>query len=53
MTKEETLSVDHDSWFRALVQEAIDDPCPGIPQDVVRQEVLAIIHRIAAGTARQ
>jgi len=26
---------EQDSWFRAKVQEAMDDPRPGIPHDVV------------------
>jgi DNA-damage-inducible protein J len=25
----------HDAWFRAKVQEALDDPRPGIPQEKV------------------
>lgn len=25
----------HDAWFRAKVQEALDDPRPGIPQKKV------------------
>jgi len=25
----------HDAWFRAKVQEALDDPRPGIPHDQV------------------
>jgi len=26
---------EHDAWFRAQVQEALDDPGPGIPSDEV------------------
>jgi antitoxin (DNA-binding transcriptional repressor) of toxin-antitoxin stability system len=26
---------DHDAWFRAQVQEALDDPHPGIPSEEV------------------
>jgi len=39
---------EHDAWFRAKVQEALDDPRPGIPHDVVMDEARAIIDRIAA-----
>jgi len=28
-------AVGHDAWFRAKVQEALDDPRPGIPQKKV------------------
>lgn len=28
-------SAAHDAWFRAKVQEALDDPRPGIPEDEV------------------
>lgn len=28
-------SADYDRWFRAKVQEALDDPRPGIPGEVV------------------
>ncbi|MGA9640174.1 MAG: hypothetical protein WBQ72_02165 [Terriglobales bacterium] len=38
---------EHDAWFRAKVQEAIDAPRPGIPQDAVMDETRAIIDRIA------
>jgi DNA-damage-inducible protein J len=27
---------EHDAWFRARVQEALDDPRPGIPDEQVR-----------------
>ncbi len=39
---------EHDAWFRAKVQEAIDDPRPGILHDAVMAETRAIIDRIAA-----
>ncbi|MFI5102945.1 MAG: hypothetical protein ACHP9V_06210 [Terriglobales bacterium] len=39
---------EHDAWFRAKVQEAMDDPRPGIPHDVVMDETRAIIDRIVA-----
>ena len=39
---------EHDAWFRAQVQEALDDPRPSIPHDVVMEEARAIIDRIAA-----
>jgi DNA-damage-inducible protein J len=30
-----TPADEYDAWFRAKVQEALDDPRPGIPGDVV------------------
>jgi predicted transcriptional regulator len=39
---------EHDAWFRAKVQEALDDPRPGIPHDVVMDDIRAMIDRIAA-----
>ena len=39
---------EHDQWFRAQVQEALDDPQPGIPHETVMAETRAIIDRIAA-----
>jgi hypothetical protein len=33
----------HDVWFRARVQEALDDPDPGIPHDQAMAELQAII----------
>jgi predicted transcriptional regulator len=39
---------DHDAWFRANVQEALADPRPGIPHDVVMDDTHAIIDRIAS-----
>ena len=41
----------HDEWFRAKVQQALDDPRPGIPHDVVMNETRAIIDRILAEKA--
>lgn len=38
---------EHEAWFRASVQKAIDDPGPGILHDVVMDETRAIIDRIA------
>jgi DNA-damage-inducible protein J len=51
MAKEHALPGDYDSWFRARVQEAMDDPRPGISQEVVRDEMRAIIDQIAARKA--
>ncbi len=31
----------YDAWFMAQVQQAIDDPRPGIPADVARQHFAA------------
>jgi hypothetical protein len=42
---------EHDAWFRAKVQQALDDPRPGIPNDVVMDETRAIIDRIVAEKA--
>lgn len=33
----------YDRWFRAKVQEAIDDPRPGIPHDQVMARMDALI----------
>lgn len=33
-----TADEEYDAWFRAMVQEALDDPRPGIPGDVVEAE---------------
>ncbi|OCJ36809.1 stability determinant [Serratia sp. 14-2641] len=33
----------YDRWFRAKVQEALDDPRPGIPHDEVMAEMEVII----------
>ncbi len=33
----------YDAWFRAKVQEAIDDPRPGIPHDEVMARMQALI----------
>ncbi len=39
----ELLATDeaYDAWFRAKVQEALDDPRPGIPDEEVRAEFAA------------
>jgi DNA-damage-inducible protein J len=33
----------YDTWFRAKVQEALDEEGPGIPHDVVMQEMRELI----------
>jgi hypothetical protein len=33
----------YDQWFRAKVQEALDDPRPGIPHDQVMAKMDALI----------
>ena len=43
---------EHDTWFRAEVQEALDAPLAGIPHDAVMDETRAIIDRIAAAHAK-
>jgi len=40
-TEEEAAS--YDRWFRAKVQEALDDPRPGIPHDEAMAQVAAIV----------
>lgn len=35
----------YDQWFRAQVQDAIDDPRPSIPHDQVMADVRALIER--------
>jgi predicted transcriptional regulator len=44
---------EHDAWFRAEVQRALDDPSPGTPHDSVMTETRAIIDRIAAAKGRE
>jgi len=39
---------EHDEWFRAEVEKAIDDPRPGIPHEQVMKEARARIDRVAA-----
>lgn len=41
-------SAAYDKWFRAQVQEAIDDPRPSIPHEQVMTETRALIDRIVA-----
>jgi predicted transcriptional regulator len=43
---------EHDAWFRAQVQQALDDPRPGIPHDAVIAETRAIIDRITGKKVR-
>lgn len=33
----------YDVWFRAKVQESLDEPGPGIPHDQVMAEIQAIL----------
>lgn len=42
----------YDRWFRAKVQEALDDPRPGIPHDEVMAEMEAIIAEAEARMRR-
>jgi predicted transcriptional regulator len=39
---------EHDAWFRAEVQKALNDPRPAIPHEQVMREARATIERIAA-----
>ena len=50
-TQEEADS--YDRWFRAKVQEALDDPRPGIPHDEVMARMDARIAQIKAMRAVQ
>ena len=43
---------EHDAWFRAKVEEALNDPRPGIPQDEAMDEARFVIERIAAVKSR-
>ncbi|MGC2620906.1 MAG: hypothetical protein WA414_17825 [Acidobacteriaceae bacterium] len=36
-------SEEHDAWFKAEVQKALDDPRPGIPHEDVMRKVRAMI----------
>ncbi|WP_347259056.1 hypothetical protein [Methylocaldum sp.] len=40
-------AADHDRWFRAQVQAALDDSRPGIPHDDVMAELKATLDRLA------
>ncbi|MDC7683636.1 hypothetical protein PQU92_10130 [Asticcacaulis sp. BYS171W] len=42
-------SSDYDAWFRQQVQDALDDPRPGIPHDEVMAMMDTEIARHAAG----
>ena len=53
MASQDSPSADaYDAWFRAKVQEALDDPRPGIPHEVVMRETRALIDEIAARQQR-
>ena len=38
---------DHDAWFRAQVQAALDDPRPSVPHDAMMERTRAVIDAIA------
>jgi DNA-damage-inducible protein J len=42
----------HDAWFRAMVQEALDDPHPGLPHEEVEAKFKEL-HRKALNKAKQ
>jgi len=44
----EAQEAEYTAWLRAKVQEAIDDPCPGIPHEVVMAEMYAVIEKAEA-----
>ncbi|MDR3678250.1 MAG: antitoxin of toxin-antitoxin stability system [Acidobacteriota bacterium] len=43
---------EHDAWFRAEVQKALDDPRSSIPHDAVMNETRAIIDRLTGKKLR-
>jgi predicted transcriptional regulator len=43
---------EHDAWFRAEAQRALDNPRPGIPHDAVMEQTRAIIDRITSKKVR-
>lgn len=43
----------YDRWFRAKVQEALDDPGPGTPHDEVMARMDALVAQIKAKRAGQ
>ncbi len=45
----EEQAAEYDRWFRAKVQESIDDPRPSIPHDQVMAEMEAIIAESRGG----
>jgi hypothetical protein len=42
-------AAEHDRWFRAQVQAALDDPRPAIPHDEVMADLAATLDRLADG----
>ena len=46
-----TAAAEHDAWFRAQVQAAIDDPGPSVPHEEVVRETRALLDRLAAEAA--
>jgi DNA-damage-inducible protein J len=50
-----TDKASHDAWFRAMVQEALDDPRPPIPDDIVERKFAAMrarsLRKISKGAA--
>jgi predicted transcriptional regulator len=51
VAEEAVRAAAHDTWFRAKVQEALDDPGPGIPHEEVARETRVLLHRLAARAA--
>ena len=41
-------SREQEAWFQAEVQQALDDPRPGAPDNLAMDEARALIDRIAA-----
>lgn len=44
-------AAEHDAWFRAQVQAALDDPSPSIPHEEVVKATRALLDRLAAEAA--
>jgi hypothetical protein len=43
---------EHEDWFRSQVEQALADPRPGVPNDMVMDQTRALIDRIAAVKAK-
>jgi hypothetical protein len=35
----------YDEWFRSGVEDALADTSPGIPHEVVKEEIVTLLHR--------
>ncbi|MGN6365857.1 type II toxin-antitoxin system RelB family antitoxin [Asticcacaulis taihuensis] len=46
--KRHQAETDYDAWFRRQVQEALDDPRPGIPHEEIEAEFAALREKALA-----